>query len=60
MESHSFLKRKREGIDLGEREREREIGGLGGVEGKETLIGVYWIRKEYIFNFKKRTKIIFF
>jgi len=49
LENCFFLKRNREGVDLGE----REIGGIGGVEGGETLIGVYCIQEECIFNLKK-------
>lgn len=42
----SFLKRNKGGVALGE----RRDGGLGGVEGRETVVWIYCMREESIFS----------
>lgn len=50
LEACSFLERKQRGVNLGERG-----GGVGlGVVGDETVVGMYYMTEESVFN--KNTK----
>ena len=50
LEACSFLMRDGKGEYL----EKREMGVLGGVEGGETIIRIYCMRKESIFNKNKQ------
>ena len=50
LEACSFLMRDRKGVDL---EGRRGGEDLGRVEGEETIIRIYYMRKESIFNKRK-------
>lgn len=41
-------------VNLGERE---SVGELGGVERRETLVGIYYIREKSIFSLKKKLSL---
>lgn len=47
----SFLKRKLIGSESGVKGR---LGKLGGVEGGETVVAVYFMGKESIFNIRNK------
>ena len=55
LEACSFLMRDRKGVDLDGRRGGEE---LGGVEGGETIIRIYYVRKKSIFNKRKIEKRI--
>ena len=46
LEACSFLMRDRKGVDLDGRDGGEE---LGGVEGEETVIRIYYVRKNIFF-----------
>ena len=50
LEACSFLMRDRKGVDLEGRRGGKE---LGGVVGGETIVMIYYMTKEYIFNKRK-------
>ena len=52
LESYSFLMRNRKGVNL-----EGSGEKVGGVEGQETVLRIYCMRKESIFNKRKKIKV---
>lgn len=50
LEACSFFKGNNRDVDL---EESGEVGGLGRLDGVETVVRLYSMREEFIFNFKK-------